>query len=164
MIPTTIITPVFIRTPPVVWPPVLFRASPVVRAIAAIVTPAGPRLTIMPESIIPVPAVMPAVLDITIPLDFLQAVPTYGRRKIVSRDTFPWSFEVISPVPGTIFENEEVIRIINDVIWCTIGYREAIVIQIDEIWPDCQMNFRITRNSNTQNLDPGKCFRLRLAR
>jgi hypothetical protein len=118
----------------------------------------------MPESVIPVPAVMPAVLDITIPLDLFQTVSAYGRRKIHIHDTAPWTFVVLRPVPGTLTENEEVVTIINDVVWGSIGNRETVVIQIDEIGPDCQMNFRITRNADAKNLDSCKCLRLRLAR
>jgi hypothetical protein len=125
---------------------------------------ATPVIAVTPESVIPVPAVMPAVLGIATPLDLFQTVTAYRRRKIHTHDTAPGTFVVLRPVPGTLTENEEVIPVVNDVIWSSIGNREAIIIQINEIGPGCQMDFRITRNTDAQNLDAGKCFRLRLAR
>jgi hypothetical protein len=107
---------------------------------------------------------MPAVLGIAVPLDLFQTVTAYRRRKIQTHDKAPWSFVVLRAVPGALTENEEVIPVVNDVIWSSIGNREAVIIQIDEIGPGCHVNFRITRNADAQNLDAGKCFRLRLAR
>jgi hypothetical protein len=154
-IATPIRTTAFNRTSPVVWTTMLIGTPSIVWTTAFIGTPsivrahvafvvATPVITVTPESVIPVPAVMPAVLHITITLDLFQTVSAYRWRKIHIHDTAPGTFVVLRPVPGTLTENEKVISIVNDVIWSSIGYREAVVIQIDEIGPDCHVNFRIT--------------------
>jgi hypothetical protein len=94
-----------------------------------------PLLTIVPESVVPEAAVMTAVLAVTETPDIVPAMPSYRRRKIEIPDPSPWSTIVVSAVPAAITENVVGIPIVNDIIRPTIGYRQTIVIQIDEIRP-----------------------------
>jgi hypothetical protein len=88
---------------------------------------------VLPETLIPVPAVVPAVLDVAIAPDIIPSMPSDRRREFVIVDAFPGTAIVPCTEPVAIAEDEVGVVEIDYVIGSSIGDRKAVVVKVDEI-------------------------------
>jgi hypothetical protein len=137
---TVVLPATVVRSAPVFEALGASRASPFIESAPnvgalwpAAVILAASAFAILPESVVPVPAVMSAVFHVTAPSDLIPVVPPDGAGKFMVTDTSPGSPIVVGPVPVPVAEDEIGIPEEDDVMGSAIGYRKSIVVHIDEI-------------------------------
>ena len=76
----------------------------------------------MSESIIPITAIIPAVLEVTMSPDIDIMVTPYTIGKFIIRDDNPWPLIVVSTVPISATEYIICLLVVDNIIRPSIGY------------------------------------------
>jgi len=86
--------------------------------IPAVITPVIPVITlsVMAVSLLPVGAVMPAVLDVTIPPEIIPAMSSYPVRDIPLPDKIPGAAVICGTVPAAVPIKVIQVTIVYDII------------------------------------------------
>jgi hypothetical protein len=97
---------------------------------------------VLHEPVVPVPAVIPAVLDISVSPQIRPAVPPDEDRKVIIRNMVPWPVVIPGVVPHPIPVKVIVVVIKNHVVRASPRHIKTGVGKVDEIRPDIDDNFR----------------------
>jgi len=109
---------------------------------------AAEPLPVLLELIVPVPAVVPAVLHITVLPQIIPLVPPENRRKIVIRDMLPRAIVIPGVIPHPVLVEVIDTVIKNNVVRASKGNIKARIRKENKIRPDSDDNFRGTSGAH----------------